>query len=264
MSTCLHQAYIDQLFISNNGLVIKIKLPTDIIYNLMPNCKYNNSNYRIDFETPIKSPFPDEYKYNGIDNTALLSLDETNSKNNLDDNLYNNNLAQYFNLDGILFLKNIFWCENTDVNKNIQLKIYKKFEFLDEINGNFLNNEKKYVEFAQILNYNNQIYNFYLFNDNFSFNNFVIDNNNNFAVIIKNIYKKDFSDYGWADSLIFYSIMHKNSTELNLGSNIIEFLKNRIKEYYPYLIKIEGFKKDYTELNEYINPIAPITYHKKI
>jgi hypothetical protein len=219
----------------------------------MPNCKYNNSNYRIDFETPIKSPFPDEYKYNGIDNTALLSLDEDNSQKNLDNNFFTNNQAQHYNLEGILFLKNIYWCKHNVYNKNIQLEIYDKFQFLNENSTYFLTHKSNYDNFLKKINTNN--YNdFYLFNDEFTFNNFVIDNNNEFAVIIRNIYIKNFKKYGFVDSLVFLSIMHRYSKELNLETNIINFLNKKIKEYYNNFIEeeLKIFEKDYKKLNEYI------------
>jgi hypothetical protein len=251
MSTCLHQAYIEQMVVSNGTVfVINIKLSDGLYLDLVPNCEYNNSDYQIDFETPIKSPFLDEYKYNGIDNTALLLLNKNTNKKNLK----NNNIAKKNSLEGILFVENIFWCENTDENKNIQLKIYKKFEFLDEINGNFLMIESNYNDFLTKLN-NNNSKGFYLFNNEFTLNDFVIYNNE-FAVIIGQTYGKLNKDYGNTDSLVFLSIMHENSTKLNLESNIINFLKEKIKLYYEYydldLAHLNIFKNDFKKIEDHI------------
>jgi hypothetical protein len=259
MSTCLHQAYIDQMVVSNGAVfVINIKLSNVIHLELWPNCEFNNKDYKFNFETPIESPFTNVYKYDGLEKTALLSLEENvsleenkKSKKYLKYNLYNNNIAKTKKLEGILFLENIFWCENTGENKNIQLEIYNKFQFLDEINGNFLTINSNYNIFIQKLNDNNSK-GFYLLQ--FSVNDFVIYNNE-FAVII-NFYKNNnHSIYGNIDYLVFLSMMLKNSKELKLNNDIINYLKNTIKQDYNKFSKKQKkyFKENFSELNDYIN-----------
>ena len=263
MSTCLHQAYKDQMFVSNGAVfVIKIKLLDNSYFDLWPNCEFNNKDYKIDFQTPIDTLFENVYKYNGIIKTALLSLDEDINKNNLKNNLLINIKEQQNNLKGIIFLEDLFWCENTDENKKIQLEIYNKFQFLYENNGDFLTNQFNYNIFIQKLNDNNYK-EFYLFNNKFSDRNFVVEiTNNNFAVIFNIFLKKEFNNYGNVDSLVFLSIMHKRSKKLNLNDNIINYLKETIEQYYKELNEnqLNNFKIDFEKLNDYILTI--IQYNK--
>ena len=258
MSTCLHQAYIDQMVVSNGAVfVINIKLSDNSYLDLMPNCEYNNSDYKIDFQTPIESPFENVYKYNGIEKTVLLSLDEDNSQENLNVILLNNNQAKTNQLEGILFLEDIFWCENTGENKNIQLEVYNNFQFLNEIdlNGDFITIESNYSNFLTKLN-NNNLKGFYLFDNEKTMNNdnFVI-NNNNFTVIINTLKNKKNSDYGNFDSFVFLSIMLKNSKKLKLKDNIINYLKNTIQQYYQKFSneQKEYFRNNFSELSDLIN-----------
>jgi hypothetical protein len=48
--SCLEEAYKDQMLIINSVFVIYIQLPNDSILELMPNCQFNNSNFKIDFK----------------------------------------------------------------------------------------------------------------------------------------------------------------------------------------------------------------------
>jgi hypothetical protein len=254
MSTCLDQAYIEQMIISNGAVfVIKIKLLNNSYLDLVPNCEFNNKDYKFDFQTPIDTLFENIYKYNGIEKTALLSF-------NLDEHI--NIKEQQDNLKGILFLEDLFWCENTDENKKIQLEIYNKFQFLYENNGDFLTIESNYNDFLTKLN-NNNSKGFYLFNNQFNYREFVVEiTNNNFAVIFNIFLKKEFNNYGNADSLVFLSIMHKKSKKLNLNNNIINYLKKTIEQYYNELNEnqLNNFKIDFSKLNDYILTI--IQYNK--
>ena len=265
MSTCLHQAYIEQMFISTGVVfVINIKLSNNLYLDLRPNhCEFINFG-KIDFETPIDSPFNEEYIYHGIDNTSLVDydIDENNIEEEQKELISDNRLAKENALDGIIYLLFIYFCKPSQIF--IKISVYNKFKYLKNSNSEqILKNKEVFNNFLKKLNNNNKK-NFYLINiennennennENYNYNYFTFDNNDEFAIIIDILEEQDYNDYGNADSVLFLSIMHQNSKKLNLNDDIINYLKETIKQYYIELnqTQLKNFNDDHIILSIYI------------